>query len=330
MLTIDREQAIAHRLRANHLHERLPAGRLVEAARCAIQDTVPRSALLSLHARVRDVGPSAWEHSSLLQLWSPRTAVHVVPAADLAVFTLGRLPRDPAGRRAVEEAARQVHQALAGRERRKSDLWPGLSRALFLASRSGTIAIRWDARDTLVREVRPPEVDPETARIELCRRHLRALGPSTPDAFAWWAGVDPAEAGQTWRVLSPELYEVEVEGHPAWILACDEPALASPPPVSGVRLLPAEELKLFGQDRTGLFAGPARRVARPFADWDHPGCLLAGGRPAGAWGRRGGRVDVRVGQGLAPETRAAIEAEALSLPIPGAAMSVRITEVPDA
>ena len=67
----------------------------------------------------------------------------------------------------------------------------------------------------------------------------------------------------------------------------------------------------------------------PLADWNHPGCLLADGRLIGAWGRRGGRVEVRVAAGLPAAARAAIEAEALALPIPGATTRVHITEVPD-
>jgi Winged helix DNA-binding domain len=328
-LEVGRERVMAYRLRANNLHDRLPAGSLVEAARYALQDTVPRSGLLSLHARVGAVEPSAWEAPALVQIWSPRTAVHIVPAVDVAVFTLGRLPRETAAAGAIENAAREVSRALAGRERPKREVMPALGgrpahRALFRAALTGRFLIRWDTRDTLVREVPAPEADPEAARLELCRRHLRAFGPSTPQAFAWWAGVEPVEARRTWRALAAELVPVEADGLPAWVLRRDLPDLASAEPVTGVRFLPPEELKLFGQDRTGLFAGPGQAGPRPPFDWHHGGGLLVAGRLVGAWGRHSGRVDVRLFEPLDRPATAAVEAEARSFPIPGALMSVQI------
>jgi hypothetical protein len=40
---------------------------------------------------VEGAGPSAWEDPSLIQVWGLRYHVYVVPARDLAVFSLGRL-----------------------------------------------------------------------------------------------------------------------------------------------------------------------------------------------------------------------------------------------
>jgi hypothetical protein len=85
-----------------------------------------------------------------------------------------------------------------------------------------------------------------------------------------------------------------------------------------VRFLPAEELKLFGQDRSGLFAGPTTRTMAPPFDTHHPSGLLVNGELAGAWGRRGGRVDVRPARSLAPATQTLMEAEVSAMPIPGA------------
>jgi hypothetical protein len=279
-LVVDRAQAIGYRLRANGLDRRLPPGAYAAAARYGLQDTIPRSALISLHARVEACAPDAWEHPDLIQLWSPRTAVYVVPAADRGVFTLGRLPREPALAAEVRAAATTL-AALLSTPRRKTELMRAIGsarrafHAMFTASIAGTVALRWDARDTVVRAVPPPEVDVETARLELCRRHLRAFGPSTPRAFAWWAGVEPEDAAATWRALGDELAPVELGGAEAGILAEDEAALISPAPLVGVRLLPAEEMKLFGQDRSGLFAGPsASRVPPPPFDTFHPGGLL--------------------------------------------------------
>src|SRR5256885_16697034 len=92
---ISRENVLAFRQRATYLHQRLPPGRLVRAAFAGLQDSAPRSAVLALHARVRDVSPSAWKDPRLAQVWGPRGAVYVVPAHDVAVFSLCRVPLLP-------------------------------------------------------------------------------------------------------------------------------------------------------------------------------------------------------------------------------------------
>jgi hypothetical protein len=321
---LDRATAIAHRLRANNLHRRLPRARIAESAAGAIQDTAPRSALVSLHARIDALQPDDWEHPALVQLWSPRTAVHVVPAEDIPVFTLGRLPRDPDAQRAVRAAAERVSRVLASGKRRKTDVGRALGespahRDLFDATPTGRFLIRWDARDTTLREVPPPEADPEAMRLELLRRHLRSCGPTTLAAFTWWAGLSPPDAAATWRALEPEMTPVTIEGHEAWLL---EPPDSRQAHFEGVRFLPMEEMKLFGLDRAGFFVGPSASIPRPGFDTYHPGAVLLRGDIVASWGRRGGKVEVRLLRELDPTSTAAVEAEALSMPIPGATMSV--------
>jgi len=100
---LTRTQILAFRRRAGALDERLPPGArsLRQAAWAGLTDSVPRAALLSIHARVEGAHPASWEDPSLVQLWGPRHSVYVVPARDRAVFTLGRLP-DAARRRQRE------------------------------------------------------------------------------------------------------------------------------------------------------------------------------------------------------------------------------------
>jgi hypothetical protein len=103
-LDLTRSQILAFRRQAGALDQRLPPGRrsLRRAAWAGLQDSMPRAALLSIHARVAGTGPSAWQHPSLVQLWGPRHSVFVAAACDLAVFSLGTLPdgaRAGAGRR---------------------------------------------------------------------------------------------------------------------------------------------------------------------------------------------------------------------------------------
>jgi hypothetical protein len=115
-MDLTREQILAFRRRAGSLDERLPAGEdsLRRAAWAGLQDSMPRAALLSIHARVAGAGPSAWEDPSLVQLWGPRYSVFVVAARDLAVFSLGTLPDDAKGRQRAEDLAARLAEVLAG------------------------------------------------------------------------------------------------------------------------------------------------------------------------------------------------------------------------
>src|SRR6476469_3276998 len=93
-LVLSRAEILAFRRRVGALDERLPPGRpsLRLAAWAGLQDSMPRAALLSIHARVAGTGPSTWEDPSLVQLWGPRYSVYLVAKRDLSVFSLGRLP----------------------------------------------------------------------------------------------------------------------------------------------------------------------------------------------------------------------------------------------
>lgn len=314
-------QAVAYRLLVNDLTRRLPPGSYDVAARHALQDTIPRSALLSLHARVDACESSAWEDPRLVQAYSPRAAVHVLPRRDLGVFTVGRLPTDPEARRDIAAAADAICRSLGGRELRAAELDAG--RSLRAAAASGRIAIRWTTRSLHVYEVPAPEIDLDSARHELCRRHVHACGPTTAAAFAWWSGITPPDAERTWRELARELTPVDVDGRPAWILTADEEALAAAQPVVGVRLLPSEELRLFARDRSAQFVPPNPDVRRLF-DTFHPHGVVVDGAVVGAWGRRGGRVRVRVAEVLTEQARSAVEQEALAFPVPGATMRVDV------
>src|SRR6185437_6674097 len=116
-LVLSRAEILAFRRRVGALDERLPPGRgsLRRAAWAGLQDSMPRAALLSIHARVAGAGPSAWRDPSLVQLWGPRFSVFVVAACDIAVFSLGVLPDDAKGTRRAQDLAARLHAALGGR-----------------------------------------------------------------------------------------------------------------------------------------------------------------------------------------------------------------------
>ena len=321
MLRVSRTQAVSYRLAVNHLSHRLPARSYVEAAYVGLQDTAPRDALLGMHARVAACEPSAWEHPRLIQTYSPRAAVYVLPRDDFGVFTIGRLPRDLAERQALEDRAERACKELAGQPKPAR----GLPARRDVCA-TGRIEVRWTTSALHVSERPRPSIDPEAARIELCRRHIHAFGPTTPGAFAWWAGVSRQDAQHSFDVITPELTPVDYAGHQAWILAADETTIVTAEPMRGVRYLVAPDLRLFGQDREQLFAGPGRRQHTSLHDTYHPNGLLINGKVAGAWGRRAGRVTARAFGPLPTAMRRAIRDEAESMPIPGAAVTVSLTE----
>src|SRR6476659_851962 len=116
-LKLTRRQILAFRRRVGALDARLPntVESLRRAAWAGLQDSMPRAAVLSIHARVHGTGPDAWEDSSLVQVWGPRFSAFVVAAEDVALFTLGRLPEDPGRRRSFEDLAARLDAFLDGR-----------------------------------------------------------------------------------------------------------------------------------------------------------------------------------------------------------------------
>ena len=336
--SITRENLLAFRQRATYLHRRLQPGRLVEAAFAGLQDSAPRSAVLALYARVKEVSPSAWKDSRFVQVWGPRGAVYVVPAQDVSVFTLGRFPRNPVLGAAVKAAAEKAKRAFRNRQahpkRVLSDRAAGVNfRELRIASMTGALRIEWDEATTSWRLVEPPTEAPEPARLELARRFLRSVGPSTPKEFAWWSGGwagsfgsstrgELSDALQTFRSLEKELTEVEFEGQRGWALRTDRSRLERAAPVETVRLLPAGDPYLASADRALLVPQPRfRSELWPKSVW--PGALLVNGELVGTWRRQLGRVTVRAWRPLEPEVKEAVEEEVSWMPIESTKKEIR-------
>jgi hypothetical protein len=174
-LKLSRSQILCFRRRVGSLEERLPAGAksLRRAAWAGLQDSMPRAALLSIHARVAGAASTSWEHASLVQLWGPRYSDYVVAAQDIAVFSLGRLPEEARRRARAQDTASRLHACLDGRR-----IPFGLAghemgvppNSLRYAAPTGTVLLRWDgSRQPVVWTVPPPEMDPWQARLELAR-----------------------------------------------------------------------------------------------------------------------------------------------------------------
>jgi len=320
-IELSRAQILAFRRRVGALDERLPRGArsLRQAAWAGLQDSMPRAALLSIHARVDGTRPSTWEDPSLVQVWGPRFSVYVVAARDHAIFTLGRHPDDACGRRRAEDMAARLHGILAGR--RITDREVGLGNRIRYATTTGTVLIRWEgARAPTVRSVPAPEIDPLQARLELARRYLHVFGPTTPGSFATWAGMGSPQSRVAFEALGSTLTAVRTPIGDAWILARDEPALRElVEPPAAVRLLPSGDAYylLQGADRELLVPDAARR-GELWTSRVWPGAVLVAGEIAGTWRRAQAKLTIDPWRRFSRLEREAVELEAQSLPLPGA------------
>ena len=332
-LELTRAQVLAFRRRTGGLDERLPAGpnSLRSAAWAGLQDSMPRAALLSIHARVEGTEPDTWEDPSLVQLWGPRFSAYVVAERDRAVFTVGRLPEDSPARRDAEQLADRLEAFLDGRRMSCREAGRALGRhpgSLRYAAPTGRVVMRWDgARQPTIWTVPPPTLGPDDARLELGRRYLHIFGPATAEAFAEWAGIAPARGRATFDALAGSLTPVRTPVGDAWILAEDAEAFRNSvgDDVASTRLLPSGDayFLLQGADRELLVPDPGRRrlLWTPRV-W--PGAVVIDGEVAGTWRRAGAVVTIQSWQRLPPAAREAVEVEAQSFPVPGVRGRIRV------
>lgn len=331
-LELSREQILAFRRRVGALDERLPRGArsLREAAWAGLQDSMPRAALLSIHARVEGTRPSTWEDPALVQVWGPRFSVFVVPARDHAVFTLARLPDDERGRKRAEDMAARIHAFLRGRRMTDREVGKGLGVGNWMryATSTGTLLIRWEgARAPVIWTVPRPELDPFEARRELARRYLHVYGPTTPTAFATWAGIGGAEGRAAFDALGKTLTAVRTPIGDSWILARQEPAFREPAgSPAAARLLPSGDpyWLLQGADRELLVPHAARR-SRLWTPRVWPGAVLVAGEIAGTWRRAQAKLTIDRWRRLSRAEREAVELEARSLPLPGVERQIAVS-----
>ncbi|HEX6947800.1 MAG TPA: crosslink repair DNA glycosylase YcaQ family protein [Acidimicrobiia bacterium] len=335
ILALTRDQVLAHRRRAGHLDTRLPPGReaLAAAALAGLQDSVPRSAVLSVHARVKETPHDVWEDPGFVQVWGPRYATYVVPESDRGIFTMSRLPADPAGTDRAYEIARRLHDVI-GEERMlireaSERMRLGDHNALRYAAATGTVLVRWEgAGPVYVWTVPAPDLDPLDAAVELARRYLHVLGPGTAAGFGTWAGIKPRVARPAFERLTGELTPVTTEAGPAYILSRDEESFLAPPDAPApARLLPSGDVFwLFHNEVDRAYLVPEegrRRELWTSRVW--PGAILVGGEIVGTWRRTGHRVTASPWRSLTPGESTAVEAEAATLPLPDLDRQVEVS-----
>jgi len=324
-LALTRRQILAFRRRVGALDERMPwvTESLRLAAWAGLQDSMPRAALLSLHARVESVGPATWEHRSLAQLWGPRYQTYVVPKRDFALFSLGRLPDNAGSRQRAEQIAELLRRHLDSGRMLDRDAGRALgmnSNAFRYAAPTGTVAIRWDgARAPMIWTVPAPGIDPADACRGLARRHLHVFGPTTAAGFARWAGISRRSAAIAFESLEASLLPVRTPLGDEWLLAEDEAAVrADETAAAPARLLPSGDayFLLDGAERR-LLVPQAERRGQLWTSRVWPGALLVEGEIRGTWRRAQHTVRIDTWARLSRAARGAVEAEAGALPIPG-------------
>jgi hypothetical protein len=299
----------------------------VAGAVCGVHAQVLSAAELSLARRVAgatrvDVQRALWEERSLVKTFGPRGTVHLLPTAELPMWTgaLSALPSSvplhPPGVRFTAEEAEVVlaaiGDALAGDELTVDELtaalgervgawavertmdafqtkWPRWRVLTSTAGHRGVLCFGPN-RGRQVTYTNPhrwlPGFRPAADAVHaLVARYLHAYGPATPQHFAKWLGIPPRAA----LGLFEGFEEVRLEGEPAWVVPGDT---SVPPPSRGVRLLPYFDAYLIGaHPRALLYPGPAAtRALSPSGQAGNYPVLLIDGLVAGVWHtRRTGR-----------------------------------------
>ena len=301
------------------------------AAWAGLQDSMPRAALLSIHARVSDTPTDVLDDPTLVQIWGPRYSAYAIAAADLPIFTLSRMPDDAAGQQRAESTADLLEKVLDGRRMKDRDVYRLLADhpySLRYATATGRVLIRWEgALAPWLWTVERPQMSIADARLELARRYLHVFGPATEASFAIWAGIKPRTAAATFVALRPELTEVSTPIGDAYLLRADVPeATAEHAPADGVKLLPSGDTYylLWGRDRE-LLIPDAQNRAELWTSRVWPGALMVGGDIVGTWRRAHEKFDIATWRALTPDERDAVEEEAGSLPLPLGGKQVRVS-----
>jgi hypothetical protein len=315
-------QVHAFRLQRHHLLARAPKKDLVKVAGevGGLQAQVMSAAELQLgvrvDCRVEDVRAALWKDKKLVKTWLMRGTLHLVPAADLPVYTaaMSRMQirsinawlkflnltesefagligaiGDVLGDRPMTRD--EVIRAIArGRpERVLAAVRSGWGGVLKPVARRGLLCFG-PSRAQAVTFVRPDqwlgswrEVDADKALVEVARRYLRAYGPATKHDFARWWGNWAGVGNAAWKGLSGELVPVTVEGERADLLAADLDRIATAVRGASVVLLPGFDPYLMGHAGRGhlVDASHLSKVSRT-AGWISP-VVLASGRVVATW-----------------------------------------------
>ncbi|GGN82200.1 hypothetical protein GCM10011579_069610 [Streptomyces albiflavescens] len=278
-----------------------------------------------------DVRAALWEDRSLVKTHGPRGTLHLLPSAELPLWTsaLAAVPSPSPFRpdarltdAQADEVVAAIGDALDGAPLTIDELsdevvartgpwagdlvmpafqgmWPRWRQVMHRAGQRGTLCLGPN-RGRKVTYTRPPRFEPldaDEALSLLVRRHLRAYGPATAQQFAKWAAAPGGWALELFASLADagDIEEVDFEGVPAWVVAGDTEFPGEP--VRGVRLLPYFDAYAIGcRPREVLFPGAAYERALAGGQAGNYPVLLVDGVVAGVWHQRrqGRRTTVTV------------------------------------
>lgn len=302
-----------------------PAG--IARVLCGAHAQVLSAAELSIGRRIAgatrtDVQRALWEERSLVKTFGPRGTVHLLPTADLPMWTgaLSALPSSvplhPEPVRFTPEQADEVitaiGDALADSELTVDELteaiedrtgpwavertmdafqgkWPRWRLLTSTAAHRGTLCFGPD-RGRTVTYTNPhrwlpgfrPD-DGDAALRTLVTRYLYAYGPATPQHFAKWLNVPPRRAVELFEDLAGGLESVELDGEPGWTVAAEDTDVPGSP-VRGLRLLPYfDAYVIAGQPRDRLYPGAAATRALAGGQAGNYPVLLIDGVVGGVW-----------------------------------------------
>jgi hypothetical protein len=301
---------------------------------CGAHAQVLTAAELSIGRRIAgatrvDVQKALWDDRTLVKTFGPRGTVHLLPTADLPMWTGAllalpssvplhpepvRFPPDQA-----EEVVAAIGDALADTELTVDELteavevrtgawavertmeafqdkWPRWRQLTSTAAHRGVLCFGPN-RGRKVTYTNPhrwlpgfrPD-DGDTALRTLVTRYLHAYGPATPQHFAKWMSIPPRSAVDLFDRLGGELEPVELDGEPGWVAAGDTGTPEEPH--RGIRLLPYfDAFVVASQPRGLLYPGvAATRALTPAGQAGNYPVLLVDGVVGGVWHqRRSGR-----------------------------------------
>lgn len=284
-----------------------------------------------------------WRDRSLVKAWTLRGTLHIHPADELPLWLTARraLSSEPRELEAWTDPKGVVHPPVSADELigLQAAVWDAFDGRALLRDELATEVVRrfgekHEGRlrsgfafftDALVQGppqgsritlARPDqwidgwhEVEQWAAQREVLRRFLWAYGPARAADFRAWFGDLSFD--------DLEVEEVDVEGHPAYVLAGDADF---PKPERSVRLLPEYDVYVMGfREREQLVPPRVREQVAAHGRGRYEGpagvrFLLVDGMAAGLWGRkkRSRRIELRVAPAikLTRAQRAGLDGEA--------------------
>ena len=246
-------QVHAFRLGRHHLLTRAPKKDLtrvvgdINGVQAQLMSAAELQVAVRADCAVTDVRTALWRDKSLVKTWLMRGTLHLIPAADLPLYTAAMSTRwirvnkawlklvhltEPEILTLVNEIGAALGSVPVTREEIIKAVGKGHSPRVLEALRSGWGGMLKPAarngllcfgpsRGQSVTFVRPEKwlgqwkkVDPDEALIEVARRYLRAYGPASKLDFARWWGNWPGVGTAAWAGLEPDLVQVSIEGTP--------------------------------------------------------------------------------------------------------------------